>query len=169
MRTETVRHRYPVDADTFWATYFDREFTESLYLRGLGSSSLDLHELSGTPSDGVRRRLTATPQTAMPRAISKLMGGVQSYTESGFFDPATTTWRYSVEPAALRGRVAIEGTLRTTPAGDEACTVETELRVTARILGVGGVLERFICDQFVEDMGRQEHFLKEWLARDQAG
>ncbi len=168
MRTETLRNRYPVDPAGFWRIYLSREFTEALYLQGLRSASLAIEHLSGDPSAGVQRRLVATPQTPMPAAVSKLLGGVQSYTETGSFDPRAQTWTYAVSPAAMGNRVEIHGSLRSHPEGEGACTIAAELRVSARILGVGGLFERFIADQFVADMGRQERFMLDWLARSPA-
>jgi hypothetical protein len=159
---QRIEHRYPVSPETYWSTYLDPAFCEALYLEGLDCHRVDITAWEVDDDGNAHRRLIAEPRVQAPPMIQRVIGKRVQFEEEGRFDAGSRVWRFTVKPAALSGRLEIEGD-RTVIEESDGCRSVCHLRCRARVLGVGGAIERFISQQFAGNIEREATFMRSWL------
>lgn len=136
-------HRIPAAAEDFWEWLHDPEY-EARVARALGL--IEYRELARRESRGevYRRIQVASP---LPSSLAPIVSRLVSVDEAGYLeeqwrsrDDRVVRWRMT--PTILADRVTVEGELRVEPAGTKGCLRILDGDITARILGVGGLLER---------------------------
>lgn len=136
----TVVHEINCNADTFWKTFFDKEFNEKLYRDGLGFPEFSVLEQRETDTQ-ILRKAAGQPKMNMPGPVAKLLGNNFRYVEDGTFDKASKVWHWKMTPSVLADKMRQEGTLRIEPIGDNKVRRTAELLIEAKIFGVGGLME----------------------------
>ena len=155
----------PIEADAYLrGVFLNEDFAREMHLRGLEFEHFEVLEFETAPSGEVRRRLRVRPRMNAPAAVRKVLGGTQQYEESGRLAPGSRDWIYGVVPSTLQNRISIAGTQRVEPVQAASCRVTFEIRFEVRMLGVGRAIERFMADQFEDNLKRQEAFTRQWLA-----
>jgi len=136
-------HRIPASADEFWGFLHDAEY-EARVAEALGL--IEYRELERREeADAVYRRIqVASP---LPASLAPIVSRLVSVQEAGYVeeqwrrrDARVVRWRMT--PTILADRVTVEGELRVEPAGAGRCVRILDGDITARLFGVGGLLER---------------------------
>ncbi len=158
--------RYPLHAppERFWEIFFDPEVTTRLHLEALGSTSVEIEALTGTPATGVDRTIRYGQVPDAPGPVKKLFGSEVVTTESGRFDPGTGIWSFTLTPATMADKTRITGSIELTETdggGDGGAPYEQVFSLEARvkIFGAGPVVERFIEKQARDTQDRAAAFL----------
>ena len=136
----TVVHEINCNVDTFWQTFFDKEFNEKLYREGLGFPGFSVREERETDTQ-IIRRAAGQPKMNMPGPVMKLLGNNFRYTEDGTFDKASKQWKWKMTPSTLADKMRQECSLRVEPFGDDKVRRVAEMVIEAKIFGVGGLME----------------------------
>lgn len=141
----TVRHAFDTDLDTYWnKIFFDAEYNRRLYEDILKFKSYKQLEQRDTGGGAITRTLRLEPGFDAPAVIQKLLGDKFFYTEVGNFDPVKKRWRYVITPSTLPDKVGISGDFWAEARGGTKIERIAECDITAKIFGVGGMLESFV-------------------------
>ena len=154
-----MHHVVQGSADELWARYFDPEYIQRMHLDGLGSTSVEVLEQEGTPPGAVTRRLRYGQAPDMPGPLKKLFGDEIVSEEVGTFEPSTGTWSFTVTPGTMADKTTIAGSMRATDTGDGTCDLEFTLEGKVKIMGLGGVAEKFMERQAKESQDRTAAYL----------
>jgi hypothetical protein len=136
----TVTHEIRCNVETFWKTFFDKDFNDKLYLEGLGFPAYKTLEQNETETR-ITRKVSGQPKMNMPAPVAKLMGSNFSYVEDGSFDKATKVWTWKLTPSTLADKMRNEGSVRVEAIGDDKVRRVAELLIEAKIFGLGGLIE----------------------------
>lgn len=160
-----IEHLINCDPDTFWGkTFFNAEFNRSLYLEGLEFPNFEILELKET-DDEIIRVWKVTPRPGkLPAPLEKLAGDL-SYREEGTFNKATRVYSLTVTPGTLADKVKIRGKLTVEPAGAGKIKRILDLNVTAKLFGLGGLIEKQTLGDFKNNYQKSADFLNAWLAK----
>jgi len=155
--------RYPLHAtpERFWEVFFDPEVTKRLHLEALGSTSVEIEELTGTPATGVDRVIRYGQVPDAPGPVKKLFGSEVVTTEEGTFDPDTGIWSFSLTPATMADKTHITGSIELLETGEGDVSGYEQifsLEARVKIFGAGPVVERFIEKQARDTQDRAAAF-----------
>jgi hypothetical protein len=161
----TVIHELDCSPERFWETFFDPEFTREMIVGGLGFASCEVDPPKGGGSEPGQRKRTmrVVPKLDLPAAVAKLLGPKLGYTEVGTYDETTEVWTYTMRLSVLSDRIRLGGRLRVEPLGDR-CRRVSELWAEAKILGLGGLVERAAEKNMREGWGKSALWMNTWLA-----
>jgi hypothetical protein len=136
-------HRIPTSAADFWEWIHSADY-EARVARALGLTEyreLERREEAGT----VYRRLrVAAP---LPSSFAPILSRIArvdevAYVEEQWRSKGAHLVRWRMTPEILAERVRVAGELRLEPAGSRHCRRILEGEISARIFGVGALLER---------------------------
>lgn len=136
-------HRIPASAADFWEWIHGADYEARVAL-ALGLT--EYRELERREDAGAvyRRLRVAAP---LPSAFAPLLARVArvdevAYVEEQWRQPDAYRVRWRMTPEVLAERVRVAGELRLEPAGSRHCKRILEGEISARIFGVGPLLER---------------------------
>lgn len=161
----TVRHRYPLSAEAFWSEmFFDSGYNQGLYTEGLGFAGITI-EAQETDATGrpVRRRARVRPTLHAPAPVAKLLGDALTYEERGTRD-AQGRWVTEIIPSRLADRISIKTTMWTIPTDPGMCDRVAEFEVHVRVLGLGGLVEKFVEKTLRESYDKAAAYSAKWVA-----
>jgi hypothetical protein len=139
----TLTYGWDCTPDTFWALYYDPEFTLRLYLEALGSTSAEIVSQEGDLDSGLVRTLRYGQRPPMPGPVRKIFGEEVVTTEVSTFDPQTSTTTFVMTPGTMADKTRIHGSIELAVEGGS--TMETFLlEAQVKIFGAGPIVERFI-------------------------
>ena len=142
----SLEYRWDCGPETFWALYYDPEFTVRMHLEALGSTSAEVVSQEGDLSGGLVRTLRYGQRPNMPGPVRKIFGDEVITTEVSTYDPATTTTTFTMTPGTMANKTQIEGRIALARQADQ--TIETfVLDARVKIFGAGPIVERFIEQQ----------------------
>lgn len=159
----TLTHEIRCNADTFWKTFFDKSFNETLFRQRLGFPEYTIVDQRETETEIVRK-VTGTPKMNMPGPVMKLLGSGFGYTEEGRLNKATQVWSWKTIPSTLAEKLRSEGTLRIEPIGDNKVRRITEIVIEAKVFGVGGLIESSTEKQMREGWEQSAVYMNEVVA-----
>jgi Protein of unknown function (DUF2505) len=138
-----VEHAFGCSEDTFWdKVFFDDEYNQRLFEREL---RFPVWRVLGQNDDGTEivRRIEVVPYVGeLPGPLKALIGEGVGYEEVGHFDKARRRYHAKVRPNKLADKVSVEIDLWTVATGQDSCRRCVKATVKARLLGVGGMLEK---------------------------
>ena len=158
-----MRHDIDCDVDRFWKLFFDREMSTKLF-QHLEFPKWEILEQRDDDKEIVRIT-KATPKLDVPGPVRKVLGDGFGYTEEGWFDKASRTFRFVIKPSALEGKLKNEGTVRCEPSGKDGqkCTRIVDVTVAAKVFGIGGMIESMTEKSTRDGWGRSATFLNQWI------
>ena len=163
----SVTHTIDGPPAAFWSRYLDPAWIQRLHLEALGSTSADVVEQEGTYGSGpVTRTLRYGQRPDVPGPLRKLVGDEVLSTEHGSFDPGTERWTFTLTPGALADKTTVSGSMATSDAGDGTTELTFTMEAKVKLLGVGGVAEKFIERQAREGQDRTVAHVNADLASD---
>jgi hypothetical protein len=160
-----VEHVFSCSEETFWdEVFFSEEYNRRLFLEHL--SFPVWRELEREDRGGeLQRVVEVVPKTsALPPAIQKAIGDGAGYRELGVFDRAARRYRLRIEPTRFADKVGVEGELRTEPAGEGKCKRLFTATVTAKVFGIGGMLEKHIANDLERSYEASASFTRSFIA-----
>jgi hypothetical protein len=136
-------HRIPTSADDFWSWIHAAEF-EARVAKSLGLSAYDELERRDEGGELYRKIRVAGPLPASLKPIVSRLVGIEEAVaiEEQWRSRDQRVMRWRITPEVLSDRVSVAGELRVEPAGERHCRRVLDGEIHARILGVGGLLER---------------------------
>lgn len=159
----TVSHEINCNEETFWKTFFDKDFNEKLYKEALGFPSYKTLEQNETDKQ-ITRKVSGQPKMDVPGPVAKLIGSGFSYVEDGSFDKGSKVWRWKMIPSTLADKMRTEGTVRVEPVGSDKVRRISEITIEAKIFGVGGLMESTAEKQMRQGWDASAVFMNKYLA-----
>ena len=131
-----------VDYARFWRAYFSESFNLEL-IPAVGLAERSVRERTMLPDGRERICLHVVPRVQLPAWAAKLAQGASlGYDEETVFDPAGRRAHTTVRtPGRDLLRVSAEVSFSERAAGVDT---RLELDLQAKLLGVGGIIERFV-------------------------
>lgn len=153
-------------ADYLRHVYFDPEHTRALYLEGLGMSGLQIVTDEERPG-GARTRVLEVKlkELDLPATVQKLLRGGLGYRETTTYDPGSGESRFSSTFNQLTDRLEMSGRMRVLAAGEGRCRRLADLRVGAKVFGVGSLVERVMEKITRESWEQASAFSRAWISR----
>jgi hypothetical protein len=138
-----VDHVLECSEDVFW----DQVFLDEAYNRGLFVELLKFtshRELKRETKDGLLHRVVEAvpPVGDVPAALKAVIGQGAGYEERGVLDRQKKSYRIEVVPNRLADKIEVRLELTTTPVGPKQCKRSVRGTVSAKIMMVGGLLEK---------------------------
>jgi hypothetical protein len=165
MADTRIEHIYNCSEDTFWnQIFFDQEYNRRLFKEALEFPVYEQTEFKETDSE-VRRSIKVVPKLGpMPGPLKAVIGEGIGYVENGVLDKKARRYTIDITPNKLAEKVTIKGTMFTEPKGDGKCNRVFECTVTAKIFGVGGMLEKRVLSDMQESYAKGAKFTNEYIA-----
>lgn len=158
----TIDQTFRCESLTFFReVYFSEAFNQAV-ARDLGLKERTLLE-ERVGDDGRRkRRVRMVPAVQLPAAIQALIGDHElSYDEVSVYDPANDEVEYFIDSAA-RERLTVRGNIRFSAAPRGVRRV-IEGEVSAKVFGLGGVIERLVQSEVEKSYERIARFMQRYL------
>jgi hypothetical protein len=163
MADARIEHVLNCTDDTFWKVFFDPEYNKELFLKVLEFDAWKLVSLD-EKADRIERVVDVVPKLGdLPGPLKKLAEGGAGYRERDFFDRAQKRMRTEIEPSTLHGKLTISGNMFTQPAGEGKCRRVYDITVTAKIFGVGGMIESRILSDVKASYEKAAAFTNRWV------
>ncbi len=159
----TVTHTINCDAETFWKTFFDKDFNEKLYKGFLGFPDFETVEVREEEKT-IFRKAKGKPKMEVPGVVAKLIGDNFRYSEEGTLDRASGKFKWKMTPSTMADKLFTSGTVWIEPAGDGKVKRFSEMNVEAKVFGVGGVLESSAEKQLRDGWDKSATFMNKYLA-----
>jgi hypothetical protein len=159
----TVTHEINCDVETFWKTFFDKDFNEKLYRGSLGFPEYTITDQTETDTQ-ITRKVAAMPKMDVPGPVQKLLGSNFRYVENGSMDKAKRVWVWKLTPSTLADKLRTEGTVRAEAIGDNKTRRIAEMTVEAKVFAVGGLMESSAEKQLRDGWDKSARFMNDWLA-----
>jgi hypothetical protein len=141
----SVSHTIQGTPDDFWSRYLDPDWIVGLHGTALGSTSAEVVDQQGTYGSGdVIRTLRYGQRPDVPGPLRKLVGDEVVSTEEGRYDAGAARWTFTLTPGSLADKTTVRGEMVTTDNGDGTCELAFTMEAKVKLLGVGGVAEKFI-------------------------
>jgi hypothetical protein len=165
MAETRIEHIYNCSEDTFWnEVFFDDEYNRRLFKEALAFPVYEQVDRKETDSE-IRRSIKVVPKLGpMPGPLKAVIGEGIGYQENGVYDKKTRRYTIDITPNKLADKVTIKGLLYTEPRGADKCNRVFECSVTAKIFGVGGMLEKRVIADMQESYAKGAEFTNRYLA-----
>ena len=140
-----IEHRFDCSVNTFWERiFFDEEFNRAMYLGHLQFQDWKVVEQRETEAE-IIRVVNVTPKVGeLPGAIKSLIGGTLTYQEQGTYSKGNRRYRVNVVSSALADKISVTGDTWAEELTPTQCKRIFAARVSAKIFGVGGIIEKRI-------------------------
>lgn len=163
MADTRIEHTIHTSQETFWKIFFSEDYNQELFLKELEFDAWKIVTLDDKP-DRIERVVDVIPKIPdLPGPLKKLAEGGASYRERNVFDKKTNKMSVVVEPSVLGGKLSIVGTIRTEPFGENQCKRIVELGVTAKVFGIGGLVEHRILAETKTSYDKAAAFTNRWI------
>jgi hypothetical protein len=163
MNKFTVKHEINCNAETFWKTFFEKDFNDKLYLEHLGFPEFKVLDQKETETQ-ITRKTSGKPKMSMPGPVAKLLGDNFRYTEEGTFDKKSQTFQWKMIPSVMPDKIRTEGVVRIEAIGDNKVRRIADLTVEAKIFGLGGIMEGSAEKQLRQGWDDSAQFMNKYLA-----
>jgi len=162
----TVTNEIRCNVDTFWKTFFDKDFNTRLYTEALGFPDFKVIEQT---DDGttITRKVAAQPKMDVPGPVQKLIGQGFRYTEEGSMKKAEGIWRWKMTPSTLADKLFTSGIVRIEPIPGTTDKVRriAEFTIEAKIFAVGGLIESSAEKQMREGWDRSASYMNTYIEK----
>ncbi len=145
MADARIEHTFECDEDTFWKDiFFGEEFNRRMYLDRLKFKQWEVSEFRETET-AIDRTVNVTPKVDdIPGAIKSLIGDNLGYREVGTFDKKRKRYTVNVVPSVMADKITVRGETWVEPLGPTRCRRIFEVQVSAKMFGVGSIIEKRI-------------------------
>lgn len=165
MESVRIEHTFECSEQTFWdKIFFDEEYNRKLFLDKLKFPVWK--ETKREERDGeIHRVVQVVPYMGdAPGALKKLVGDNAGYDERGVFEPAKRRYRIQIVPNALADKLHITGEMHTEALGSDKMKRIFRAEVSAKIFGVGGMLEKRIMSDLQRSYDVSARFTQTFIA-----
>lgn len=160
----TIKHHIETDVDSFWSKlFFDAAFNRAFFVDYLEFTSYDVLEQRTDPDGTIHRRVDCTPKVELPGPARKLFGDNVGFQEIGHYDPKQRKYFVEVVPRMAAERVKTTSAIWVEPAGDARCERIVTVDNTAKVFGLGTLIEGYIQQQTRELYSYSADFANRWI------
>lgn len=159
-----ARHLIHCDEKTFWKLFFSREVNARMYAEVLKFPAFSIVEEHDDEVSLVRKAVGRPRVQALPEAVQKMLGSSFQYVEESTFEKAARRWRWKMTPSNMPDRLRNEGVLWIEPAGQGRITRVADVKIEAKIFGIGKILEGLVEKEIRSGWDESAAFLNKWLA-----
>ena len=159
----TMTHEINCNEETFWKTFFDKDFNEKLYKEELHFPEFTVVEQNETDAK-ITRKAVGTPKMDLPGPVAKLFGSGFRYTEEGTYDRAKKLWTWKMIPSTMADKLRNEGTVRLEPVGTDKVRRISEITIEAKVFGIGGLIESSAEKQLRQGWDASAAFMNKFLS-----
>jgi ligand-binding SRPBCC domain-containing protein len=156
-------HTINCNTETFWKTFFEKEFNTQLYKGPLGFPDFQVVTQN---DDGttLTRKVAAQPKMEVPGALQKLIGPGFRYTEEGTMKWSEGVWRWKMIPSTLADKLHTSGIVRVEAQGDKVRRI-SEVTIEAKIFALGGLIESTAEKQMRDGWDKSAVFMNQFIER----
>jgi hypothetical protein len=150
-----------IDIAAYERLYFDPTFAAALGESVKVSRTVVRRDLDGAK---LHREVRVAPDRELPGPVAKLLGTTRlEYVEVLDYEMGSYRGRFRIEPAVLKDKVEVAGTLefRSAPGGATTRVFEGEIKV--RVFGIGGIVEKFVCAEIERSYADAARFTQGWV------
>ncbi len=162
MRAE---HVYNCSEETFWTkVFFDDEYNRRFFLEIL---KFPVWRVAKTEERGdeVLRTIEASPPIGdLPGPLKAVIGDNAGYEERGVFNKATRRYKVQVVPNRMADKISVAVEMWTEPMGDAKCKRFARATATAKIFGIGGMLEKKLLSDLERSYEKSASFTNTYVA-----
>jgi hypothetical protein len=144
MTEAQIVHELACGESVFWdRLFFDAEFNRRLFLEELKFAGWRIIRQAEVEDGIVEREVEVMPPVGdLPGPLRAVVGEGISYREVGRLDKKRRRYTVRASSAKLGDRVLVEGEQTTSSISETRCRRIFKVRVTAKIFGIGGLLEK---------------------------
>ena len=111
------------------------------------------------------RTIEASPPIGdLPGALKAVVGDSAGYEERGVFNKKTHRYRVQVVPNRMSDKISVVVEMWTEPSGDGQCKRFAKATATAKIFGVGGMLEKKMLSDLERSYEKSASFTNTYVA-----
>lgn len=160
-----LEHTFNCSEETFWSkVFFEEDYNRRLFLDRL-KFSLWRETKREERGNEVHRVIEAAPPVGdLPAALKAVVGEGVKYEERGVFDRAARRYTVEVVPGRLADKIQVRVEMHTQADGPERCKRFVHGTVSAKIFGVGGLLEKKLLSDMEKSYARSAEFTNAYLA-----
>jgi len=115
--------------------------------------------------DEVRRTIQASPPVGdLPGALKAVVGENAGYEERGVFNKKTHRYQVQVVPNRMSDKITVNVEMWTEAMGDAQCKRFARASATAKIFGVGGLLEKKLLSDLERSYEKSATFTNTFVA-----
>ena len=165
MADARIEHTFNCSADTFWdKVFFDDDYNRRLFkeeLRFPVWRELKREDLGNE----LYRVVEVVPHVGdLPGPLKAVVGEGIGYEEHGTLDKAKQRYRVEVKPNKLADKVSVRLEMFTEPISDKQCKRVVAVSVTAKIFGVGGMIEKRMLSDLEKSYAKSARFTNAFVA-----
>lgn len=138
-----VEHVFKCSEETFWTkVFFDDEYNRKLFQEIL---KFPVWRVAKTEERGdeVLRTIEASPPVGdLPGPLKAVVGDNAGYEERGVFNKKTHRYNVQVVPNRMSDKISVNVEMWTEALGENQCKRFARATATAKIFGIGGMLEK---------------------------
>lgn len=160
-----VEHGFNCSEEGFWSqVFFDQEYNRRLFLDWLKFTSFRV--LKSEERDGrVERVVEAVPPIGdLPGPLKAIVGDGAGYEERGVFERASKRYKANVVPNRLADKITVRIEISTVADGPDRCKRVAQGSVSAKIFGVGGMLEKKMIADLEKSYAKSAEFSNAFIA-----
>lgn len=160
-----VEHTFNCSEETFWSKiFFDEDYNRRLFNERLKFSLW--REVKREDRNGqVHRVVEAAPPIGdLPAALKTVVGEGIKYEERGVYEPAARRYTVDVVPSRLADKIQVKVQITTQADGPERCRRIVHGSVSAKIFGVGGLLEKKLIADMEKSYAKSAEFTNAYIA-----
>ncbi|MEZ4324590.1 MAG: DUF2505 family protein [Polyangiales bacterium] len=158
----TVEHVLNTTPEGFWTRIQpNEEFYRALYVDHLGYE----YELLECDLAVGTRKARIKPTADAPKVIREALGERFSFIEDGKYDAAAGRYDFQIIPNTFTDKVHTTAYQIMVPHGSDQCVRTVHFEITANLLGLGAILEKFIARTTRESYGDSAKFTNDFLAK----
>jgi hypothetical protein len=160
-----VEHRFNCSEEAFWSkVFFDQDYNRRLFLEYLKFTGWRVIK-SEERDDQVQRVVEAIPPIGdLPGPLKSIVGDGAGYEERGVFDRKTRHYKATVVPNRLADKISVQIEISTVADGPEHCKRVAKGSVSAKIFGVGGLLEKKMIADLEKSYAKSAEFTNAFVA-----
>ena len=160
-----VEHVFKCSEETFWTkVFFDDEYNRRLFQEIL---KFPVWRVAKTEERGdeVLRTIEASPPVGdLPGPLKAIVGDNAGYEERGVFNTKTRRYKVLVVPNRMSDKISVVVEMWTEPMGDTQCKRFAKATASAKIFGVGGMLEKKMLSDLERSYEKSATFTNTFVA-----
>lgn len=165
MADARIVHELACCESVFWdKLFFNDEFNRCLFLGELHFSGWRVLRTGDTNADLVEQEVEATPPIGdLPGPLRALIGEGLSYHEVGRCDRKRRRYTVQAKSKPLGDKLLVDGELFTEAIDETRCRRIFAVRVTAKIFGIGGMLEKRLLADLEQNYATSARFIDQYV------
>jgi hypothetical protein len=160
-----VEHVFNCSEETFWTkVFFDDDYNRRLFTETL---KFPVWRVAKSEEHGaeVHRTIVAAPPIGdLPGPLKAVIGDNAGYEERGVFNKKTHRYNVQVVPNRMADKISVNVEMWTEPMGDNQCKRFARATATAKIFGVGGMLEKKLLSDLERSYEKSASFTNTYVA-----